>query len=154
MSSGNGTGRGFTGRHMAAVMIGFFGVVIVVNVQMARMAIGTFGGEVVENSYVASQHFNHWLDEAATEKQLGWSAKATRRADGKVLVRIAGAPGTATVSALARHPLGVVPDVPLRFVPAGDGSFVSATALPDARWRLRIDVQADGRRWRSEDDVL
>ena len=53
--------RAFTGRHMAAIMVAFFGVVIVVNLLNARLASSTFGGEVVENSYVASQDFNRWL---------------------------------------------------------------------------------------------
>ena len=36
--------RPFTGRHMAMILIAGFGVVIAVNVAMARMAISTFGG--------------------------------------------------------------------------------------------------------------
>jgi nitrogen fixation protein FixH len=55
------TASGFTGRHMAITIVGFFLVVIVVNLAMARMATSTFGGVVVENSYVASQHYNRWL---------------------------------------------------------------------------------------------
>ena len=59
--------RPFTGRHMAMILVAFFGVVIVVNLIMARYASSTFGGIVVENSYVASQEFNKWLDEAETD---------------------------------------------------------------------------------------
>lgn len=47
----------FNGRHMTAILVAFFAVVIAVNVLMARFIICTFGGVVVENSYVASQHF-------------------------------------------------------------------------------------------------
>ena len=72
--------RPFTGKHMAAIMIAFFGVVIAVNVLMARLATSTFGGLVVENSYVASQKFNRWLGEARSEKALGWKATVTRGA--------------------------------------------------------------------------
>jgi nitrogen fixation protein FixH len=43
---------------MAMILVAFFAVVIAVNLLMARLAISTFGGVVVENSYVASQHFN------------------------------------------------------------------------------------------------
>mgnify|MGYP001281167617 CR=1 FL=1 len=38
----------FTGRHMATILIAFFGVVITVNIVMARFALSTFGGTVVE----------------------------------------------------------------------------------------------------------
>ena len=53
----------FTGRHITIIMVAFFAVVIAVNLLMARYATSTFGGVVVENSYVASQNFNKWLDE-------------------------------------------------------------------------------------------
>ena len=38
----------FTGRHMTAILVGFFGVVIAVNLTMASYATGTFGGVVVD----------------------------------------------------------------------------------------------------------
>ena len=59
--------RNFSGKHMAIILVSFFGVVIVVNLVMARLAVSTFGGVVVENSYVASQEFNRWLEEAEAE---------------------------------------------------------------------------------------
>jgi nitrogen fixation protein FixH len=146
--------RGFTGRHMAAILVAFFGVVIAVNVLMARLAIGTFGGEVVENSYVASQHFNRWLDEAATEQAFGWKARVARRTDGYLSVRLEGVErADVALAGDARHPLGVQPDRVLQFVRMGDGSFISTTPLPAGRWRLRLEVRADGHRWRHEEDV-
>ncbi|MBW8783070.1 MAG: FixH family protein [Novosphingobium sp.] len=144
----------FTGRHMAAIMVGFFGVVIAVNVVMARLATSTFGGEVVENSYVASQRFNRWLDEAAAEQALGWRAETSRLPDGRVMVRLSGAPGDGvSLAAVARHPLGTVPDRTLGFVPAGAERFVSTTALPAGRWRLRLEVSAGVTRWRHQEDL-
>lgn len=145
--------RPFTGRHMAAIMIAFFGVVIAVNLFMARQASATFGGVVVQNSYVASQHFNRWLDEAAAEQALGWKAEATRAADGKLSLAFEG-PATAAITATARHPLGRMPDRTLRFAPQGGGAFLSTEALPAGRWRLRIEARSpDGKIWRSEGDV-
>ncbi|HMP45265.1 MAG TPA: FixH family protein, partial [Sphingopyxis sp.] len=41
--------RSFTGWHMTAILVGFFGVVMAVNFTMARLAMSTFGGKVVEN---------------------------------------------------------------------------------------------------------
>ena len=76
----------FTGKHFTVIMVAFFAVVIGVNLLMARAASSTFGGVVVENSYVASQEFNTWLAEARKEKALGWSAQATRLPDGRVSV--------------------------------------------------------------------
>ncbi len=144
----------FTGRHMAAILIAFFAVVVVVNFIMARLAMSTFGGVVVENSYVASQHFNRWLDQASQEKALGWKAAATHRSDGRVEVTLAGVANEgAQVKAIARHPLGRLPDQFLAFTRGADGRFVSQQALPSERWRLRIEVRAGGTAWRTEEDV-
>ena len=143
----------FTGRHITAIMVAFFAVVIGVNVYMARMASATFGGVVVENSYVASQKYNGWLHEAAREKALGWSVEASRLPDGRVAVKLNGAPGDATLSGDAWHPLGRLPDQALSFARQADGRFVSARALPAGRWRLRLQASAGGRQWRTEDDI-
>lgn len=144
----------FTGRHFTLIMIAFFGVVIAVNLFMARMASATFGGVVVENSYVASQKFNTWLDEARAEKALGWSAAFERLGDGRVKVVMTGAPAEGlALSALARHPLGRAPDQALGFVRQADGSFVSDRSLPAGRWRVRLEAATGEQRWRTEQDV-
>jgi len=139
----------FTGRHMAAILIIFFGVVIVVNVYMARLASSTFSGVVVENSYVASQNYNKWLDEAAKEKALGWSVKGTRLPDGRVSVRIIGSaavplPANAKLSGEAWHPLGQYADRTMTFRQAPDGAWVSFDPLPAGRWSLRLRLDGDG----------
>lgn len=152
----------FTGRHMTAILVAGFGVVIAVNFTMAGLASSTFGGIVVENSYVASQHFNRWLDEADKEKALGWHIEASRRADGRVVARLddpssRARPGTAgagrRITAIARHPLGRLADVPLTFREQADGTWLSTEPLPAGRWTLRFEVEAQGRTWRTEEPL-
>lgn len=146
--------RRFTGWHMATIMIAFFGVVISVNLIMARYASSTFGGVVVENSYVASQKFNTWLDAAEKQKALGWSAKAERQLDGRVAVTMAGMPTEeGTLDATARHPLGRLDDQTLIFSRAADGRFLSDKPLPSGRWILRLEAKAQGKTWREERDI-
>lgn len=142
--------KGFSGRHMAMILAGFFGVVVLVNIGMARLAHSTFGGVVVENSYVASQHFNRWLEQAEKDRALGWSADVAWLDDGRVSVRLNGIASGASVDAVARHPLGRLADHPLDFVPMGDGRFLSASALPAGRWQVRLQVQSGGQNWRAE----
>ena len=48
----------FTGWHMLAIMLAFFGTIITVNFTMAYLATSTWSGLVVKNTYVASQQFN------------------------------------------------------------------------------------------------
>lgn len=143
----------FTGRHITAILVAFFAVVIAVNIYMARAAIGTFGGVVVENSYVASQNYNKWLNEAAREKALGWSAKVSRDRTGRVVVTMTGAPASGlTLTAVARHPLGQLADQDLTFQRQLDGSFVAVQSLPNERWKLRLEAKAGTQRWREEQD--
>lgn len=144
----------FTGRHMTAILVVGFGIVFAVNFTMAALATEGFGGVVVENSYVASQKYNGWLKEAAKERALGWSAKAARRGDGRLVVTLDGAPSVATLTGHAWHPLGRLPDMDLRFDRQSDGTFVSDKVLPQGRWIARLEASDGAQRWRTEQDVL
>lgn len=146
------TGR-FNGRHMAIIIFAFFGVVVAVNFYMAHLASSTFSGVVVENSYVASQHFNRWLDEAHREDALGWHASAARDADGRIGVTLVKVPAGAVVTGEAWHPLGRQPDHVLHFTAAHDGRFVSAERVAAGRWTIRLEVAANGQRWRTEEPI-
>lgn len=145
--------RPFTGWHMTGILVGGFGLVIAVNFAMAWLAISTFGGVTVENSYVASQQFNKWLDHAASEKALGWSATLARDQAGRLVATTKEVPVGARVEAVARHPLGRLPDRTLHLLPRGGGVFVSTEALPATRWIVRVEISANGRLWRSESNV-
>lgn len=144
---GGNVRKPFTGRHMAAILVAFFGVVIAVNFTMATLASRTFGGLVVENSYVASQKFNGWLAQARTEKALGWGIALSRGAGNRLdaLMTSEGAPLTdARITALARHPLGRLPERTLTFRARGDGRYESLEPLPAGRWILHVRAQAHG----------
>jgi nitrogen fixation protein FixH len=145
--------RSFTGRHMAAILVAFFGAIVAVNFSMAAYASSTFGGIVVENSYVASQQFNRWLDQAEAERALGWGAVTAWRPDGRLAVTLTGVPANAEVTATARHPLGRAPDREFTFDGAGNLRFVSREVLPEERWLLRLEVTAGGRSWRREEKL-
>jgi len=142
--------RNFTGWHMTAILVAFFGVVVGVNLLMASFATSTFGGIQVENSYVASQKFNTWLDQAKQAEALGWEADAALDAQGHVRVVTTGPGDTAQLIATARHPVGRQPDQQLLFDRAADGSFVSRAALPAARWILRLELTEGTGVWRKE----
>lgn len=132
--------RPFTGWHMAVILIAFFTIVCGVNLYMARAAIGTFGGTVVDNSYAASQKFNSWIDKANTQKALGWSVSTTLQPGRYVGVTasVGAQPLVASeVMGIIRHPLGRAPQHTLRFTPQ-TGGWISTTPLPAGRWRVHI----------------
>ncbi|MEI9412233.1 FixH family protein [Mesorhizobium salmacidum] len=66
--------REFTGRHMLASIVAFFGVVIGVNILMATLANTSWTGLVVENTYVASQQFNKKAEQGRAQAALGWKS--------------------------------------------------------------------------------
>lgn len=134
--------RPFTGWHMTMIMVAFFTVVIAVNVTMARLAIGSFGGTVVENSYVASQQYNGWLAQARQQAALGWKPAVSSDAERHVLISIMTANGPlsgARIAATATHPLGAIPPIKLTFA-SKDGLARSLQALPPGRWLLRMEI--------------
>ena len=77
----------FTGRHMLAIMLVFFGLIIGVNVTMAVFASTSWTGLVVKNAYVASQEFNAKAAEARAQAALGLTAMLTI-ADGTIAYRL------------------------------------------------------------------
>lgn len=143
----------FTGWHMTGILVAFFGVVVTVNFTMASYARSSFGGVVVENSYVASQEYNGWLEAAREQDKLGWTVESRWRDDRYLEVKLADVPDDARVSSVARHPLGRLPDRELEFQRAGSALFVSQDELPAGRWILRLEVTAGGDSWRSEQDL-
>lgn len=59
-----------TGKHVLAITVSAFTVIIGVNVLLAYKAVSTFPGLEVDNSYVASQGFN---TRKAAQEALGWT---------------------------------------------------------------------------------
>jgi nitrogen fixation protein FixH len=127
---------------MAASMVGFFAVVIGVNTVMATQATRTFGGKVVENSYVASQKFNEWIAAAEAQQRLGWKADIEGRMR---LVQVRTVPG-AELKGQATHPLGRLPQEQVRFAEVAPGRYIARRALPAGRWRMQLEVARDGDR--------
>lgn len=143
----------FTGWHFTGILVAGFGVVVAVNFFMASVAIGSFGGVVVENSYVASQKFNDWLAEAERSNALGWSARVSRDGEGRLLVTSEGLPDGATAYAELRHPLGKSDRISWQLRQADVNSFVSPQALPEGRWLVRLTLAHEGREMRIERPV-
>lgn len=134
----------FTGWHMTAILVAFFGIVMAVNFNMARMAVGTFGGTVVDNSYVASQNYNRWLASAGKQEKLGWDVKLSLSADRHVVIhaRLNGsALNDLNAVGDALHPLGRADDIALAFVPQSDGRLQSKAALPAGRWNVQLSLR-------------
>lgn len=146
------TGKTLTGKHVLAITLTAFGVIIGVNVLMAVKAVGTFPGLEVANSYVASQSFDR---DRAAQQALGWKVSADY--DGKELVLairdaqgnparirdIAVTVGRPTYVAEDQHPQmryeGGLYVAPLTLKPGLWNIHVVATASDGTEFRQRID---------------
>lgn len=135
----------FTGRHMLAIMVAFFGVIITVNITMAMFATTTWSGFVVRNSHIAGLEFNDKAAAAQAQAALGWTSQTTitdgrisftvRDADG---AQVALADGTATF----RRPVSDTEDTVSTLSPGPDGSLVGAVTLRDGSWIVEFNINA------------
>ena len=136
----------FTGGHMLAVTLGFFGVIIAVNIVMAVAATGTFPGLVVANSYVASQNYNELLASGRAQAEAGW--RMTVAAPGGMLEvglrgRDATFRGDLSVDALVGRPSSTQADRTLHLAEKGE-SYRASEALPAGQWDVDIEAHRDG----------
>jgi nitrogen fixation protein FixH len=140
----------FTGWHMIAVMVLFFGTIISVNIVMAFFATSTWTGLVVKNSYVASQHFNEVTAERRKSAELGWQAVIGYR-DGALtlnLSRDGKALSLDGVTAMVGHPATSREDRKLELASMGGGLYSAETALAPGLWQADLSAVApDGTPW-------
>ncbi|MCL3882046.1 FixH family protein [Marivita sp. GX14005] len=133
--------RKLTGWHALAIFGGCFAVIISVNLVLAYSAISTFPGVEVDNSYVASQHFD---ERRADQESLGWTvdAKAT---GGLLILSITDADGrpvqAGTLDAVLGRATHVQDDRKPEF--SFDGkAYVARESLRPGNWNIRMKATA------------
>jgi nitrogen fixation protein FixH len=79
-----------TGRMVLLILIAFFGVVIGVNVTMARLAISTLPGTEVDSAYSASLAYEKEIAAARDQDARAWkvNARVQRDPDGGATVQV------------------------------------------------------------------
>lgn len=143
------------GRHVLTIFIGFFGVIIAVNLVLAFKAVSTFPGLEVANSYVASQTFD--ADKAA-QQALGWTLAHDYDADrGEVRLTFTDARGHAApvteLAVLIGRPTEAGEDRRPDFVPLA-GSFVAPARLSPGKWMMQVEARnAEGTLFRQRLDL-
>lgn len=144
MSTDRDTFR-FTGRHMLAVMLAFFGVIIAVNATLAFVANSSWTGFVVQNSYIASQEFNRKVEEGRRQAALGWRSELTI-ADGTLRFALADGEGRAVAlaggSAAFRRPASDAQDLTITLAPQGGGVLEGVAAKGDGVWIVEVLADA------------
>ena len=140
MGNRSATGREFTGRHMLAVMLAFFGVIIAVNLTMATFARTSWSGLVVQNTYVASQQFNARAEEGRRQAELGFAPALAVEAG---MLRFSltdkeGRPVRLTDGiATLRRPVGDADDATVALAPRG-AALEAALDVADGAWIVEV----------------
>jgi len=153
----------FTGRMFLASILGFFTLVIGVNMIMAYFALDTFSGLETEDAYVKGRDYNDEIGRKKTQAALGWTVAFTHSTPqpGKLILEAlyrdsAGAGVTAlSVKAALRRPARSDLDQALMLLPDGLGRYVGVVDLTaDGRWYLRLDASLQtGQTYRSEHEL-
>ena len=125
------------GRHVGAMFVGGFGIIIAVNMTLAVNAVRTFPGLEVKNSYVASQSFDA---RRRAQEGLGWRSEAAYR-EGLLSLSLTGPDGRpAPVRDLSVHvgrPTEARDDMALALV---DGA--ARVDLGPGLWRVDVEGTA------------
>lgn len=133
------TGKTLNGRHVLAMFVVGFGIIIAVNITLAVNAVQTFPGLEVPNSYVASQSFDARRD---AQNALGWSVDVAY-ADGLLTLHVTDADGAqidpTQMRAVIGRPTTRISDAPLAF----DDKGRVAVELAPGRWRLDLQSGPD-----------
>ena len=139
--------REFTGRHMLIITVGFFAVILAVNLFMAFKAVGTFSGLEVRNGYIASQQFD---TNRAAQLALGWTAIAGFEGPEQIRLEFTDAEGApvaqadiAEITAEVGRPTERQEDQQLVFERSAQGYYLAPiTALRPGKWYLRLQAKA------------
>jgi len=137
----------FTGRHMLAIMIAFFGVIISVNLLMAYYANTSWSGILAKNTYVASQEFNIKANEARKWAERGFKGEFAVK--GALLeFRLSGPQAEIaalkTIDALFHRPVGDKQDFALTLNKSADGVFSAEHKLGAGQWIVDLAATANG----------
>jgi nitrogen fixation protein FixH len=137
----------FTGKHMLATMVAFFGVIITVNLIMARFAVTTWSGLVVPNTYVASLQFN--AQAAAARALAAWGSRLSLipNADGLEIDFIDSAGNLAladSIIAELRRPVGEHQDRHMVLTRDPDGIYRAAGELAEGEWIATVTATLNG----------
>lgn len=142
----NTTGqKEFTGRHMFAIMVAFFGFIIAVNITMAVIANKTWTGLVVPNTYVASQQFNGKVAETKAQAKLHWNGVIAAR-DGIVSYHIVNSSSQSvrvkSVSMKFMRPVDDREDRIETLAPSPGGNHQTIAPLADGVWLVEVEADA------------
>lgn len=145
-------GRELTGKHVLAMLVVFFGIIITVSIVFTTLAVKSFRGEDIKQSYRQGVDYNQTLDARATQSELGWMATTNvigTANDRTLIIQVNGADNTPLlhldVTARLRHPVDSTLDRPLEFSSFSDGRARADLSGLYGQWTVQVVAEnADG----------
>lgn len=147
--------REITGKHVLAITVSAFAIIIGVNVVMAWKAVSTFPGLEVKNSYVASQSFDA---ERSAQEALGWTlAPDYDAAAQEIRLTFTDKDGMPValkdIVVLIGRTTSSAEDMRPAFTRAA-GSYVAKADLAPGKWMMQVEAHAaDGTLFRQRIDL-
>ncbi|MCK1716476.1 FixH family protein [Bradyrhizobium sp. 141] len=144
-----------TGTKVFLILVAFFGVVIGVNVTMAKLAIATLPGTDVDSPYAAGLTYDREISAAQDQAARKWQVNAhiERRTDGGATLQVdardaAGQPMTGLkFGGRLERPTDKRADLAVGLAEAGIGIYRgNAAAVAPGQWDLVIEGEARGER--------
>ena len=129
------------GRHVLAITVGAFSIIIGVNLVMAVQAVRTFPGLEVANGYIASPTFDA---ERKAQEALGWTAVPDYR-DGKLTVTMTDAEGLPAAIRSLDVLVGRTTEQKDDVVPVFtrvSGIWEADVPLARGKWMLKVEAEA------------
>jgi nitrogen fixation protein FixH len=151
-----------TGRRVLAMLIAFFGVIMLVNFFMMKAAISTFGGVDTKSSYEAGRMFESEVAKAEAQAARDWQVSAHLTPNGAEQVLTVdlgdakGAPVTGVdVTATLAHPVDERNDVAIALAEVDAGTYRGRAIVPAGVWELNLlVVRGDQQLFRSKNRVI
>ena len=142
--------RQIRGRHVLAMILGFFGVIVLVNGVFVTLALDTFGGSSTDLAYLKGLRYNETLAAAEAQKQLGWQVAVDHQttAEGRLAINATyrdrydqAVPNLRVIAELYRPTHDDV-DQSSELAAAGHGQFTGEIPLPlRGQWQLRLTAE-------------
>lgn len=138
------TERELTGRHVLIMLIGFFGIILAINVYFAFAAVKTFRGEDVPRSYRQGLEYNQTIAARATQNKMGWRVRYNTVSLGEgqsdLIIAISDKNGVPisglSLSGILRHPTDTKRDLAVNLTEEKSGKYKSTLVIPNGQWTL------------------
>jgi len=139
--------KGLSGRTVLFALLGFFALIIGVNMVMAYLAVGTFDGAVEPDAYRNGLNFNDKIQIARDQARVGWDAEVNLTQSREIAVNVRDAQRSplsrAQVTGILWRQISKGMDAPLSFQEREPGQYVAS--IPghiEGRYELRFTVRS------------